>query len=77
MVNPNGRIMLETTTANNDMNKPMMQFHPKKSFANDPTNYWSPNVQCVIDMFNEIGSYTVDSQNHDGHRAWMVLRKNK
>lgn len=75
LVRKNGRIMLETHTLNNNIAKPIMQFHPKNSLVGDSTNFWSPNIPCVIGMFNEVGSYKVESQNISGDRAYMVLRK--
>jgi len=75
LVRKDGRIMVETHTLNNDIAKPIMQFHPKNSLAGDWTNFWSPNIPCVIGMFNEVGSYKVERQGTSGDRAYMVLRK--
>jgi tRNA (mo5U34)-methyltransferase len=77
LLNPNGRIMLETTIRNNDIDKPILEFHPKKSLNNDPTNFWSPNKLCLQLIFEEIGNYTIESFIQQGSRASMIFRKHK
>jgi tRNA (mo5U34)-methyltransferase len=70
----NGRIMLESTMRNCDIDKPLLEFHPKKSLNNDSTNFWSPNGLCLKLMFEEIGDYRVESLS-EGDRGVIVVRK--
>lgn len=76
LLNVNGRIMIETSMRNTDIYKPLMEFHPKRSLNNDPTNFWSPNGLCLKLMFEEIGNYSIDEL-VEGERGVMVVRKNK
>jgi tRNA (mo5U34)-methyltransferase len=75
LLNKGGRIMVESHMRNVGNPIPMMEFHPKNSLNNDPTNYWSPNAACLKAMFEEIGNYTVEDSK-EGDRGTMVVRKN-
>lgn len=75
LLNTGGRIMIETQMANINNPIPLMQFHPKKSLNNDPSNFWSPNGSCLKLMFEEIGNYTVESLK-EGGRGTIIVRKN-
>jgi tRNA (mo5U34)-methyltransferase len=32
---------------------PLMQFYPGKTLSGDPTNYWGPNLSCLVGMLEE------------------------
>ncbi len=49
------RIVVETHVAGNDIPYPCMKFYPDKELNNDPTNFWSPNIQCTKDMMSVAG----------------------
>lgn len=74
LLNNNGRIIIETTMRNLEIDKPLMEFHPKKTLNNDPTNFWSPNTLCLRLMFEEIGNYVVEKI-HEGKRGIMIVKK--
>lgn len=38
-----------------DQDRPMMVFYPDRELANDPTNWWGPNRQCVEAMLRDVG----------------------
>jgi len=40
------------------------RYYKSDSLAGDPTNFWSPNTQCVIDMLHDVGFDVVC------HEAW-------
>lgn len=43
---------------------PIMQFYPGKTLANDPTNYWGPNLACLEAMLGECGFATASRHLH-------------
>jgi len=47
---------------------PLMQFYPGRTLANDPTNYWGPNLSCLQAMLREC-RFTVRSSLVHGSRA--------
>lgn len=47
---------------------PIMQFYPRASLNNDPTNYWAPNLACLVAMLEE-SMFTVERSVLLGHRA--------
>ena len=32
-----------------------MRFYPGKELGDDPSNWWGPNIQCIIDMLKSVG----------------------
>jgi tRNA (mo5U34)-methyltransferase len=48
-------LVLETHLDMTDFPRPAMAFYPGAELADDPTNWWGPNVQCVIDMLRTVG----------------------
>ncbi|MFA6250166.1 MAG: class I SAM-dependent methyltransferase [Candidatus Shapirobacteria bacterium] len=46
---------------------PIMQFYPKKTLNNDPSNYWAPNMACLVAMLEET-NFKVVSQKVNGGR---------
>lgn len=32
---------------------PLMQFYPGRALSGDPTNYWGPNLSCLVGMLEE------------------------
>lgn len=32
---------------------PLMQFYPGRTLSGDPTNYWGPNLSCLVGMLEE------------------------
>jgi tRNA (mo5U34)-methyltransferase len=50
---------------------PLMQLFPGASFANDPTNFWGPNLRCIEDMLEET-EFRVDRSTAYGDRAIVV-----
>jgi tRNA (mo5U34)-methyltransferase len=49
------RLILETLVATDLGEEPRAIYHPAASLNNDPTNFWSPNVACVIAMLKDAG----------------------
>ncbi|MCL4383946.1 FkbM family methyltransferase [Patescibacteria group bacterium] len=42
-------------------NIPLMQFYPKHTLNNDPSNYWAPNLICLNNMLEETSFKVVKS----------------
>ncbi len=42
----------------------LMQFYPKNSLNNDPSNYWAPNLTCLKGMLEETGYKIVTASVH-------------
>jgi len=52
---------------------PIMQFYPGRALQNDPTNYWGPNLRCLLSMVEE-SNWVVLSHHVVGSRAIMNCR---
>jgi len=52
---------------------PLMQFYPGRSLNNDPTNYWGPNLRCLVEMLRE-RRFAVVSHKFNGNRAIVRSR---
>tara|TARA_Y100000310_G_scaffold342508_1_gene446081 strand:- start:2419 stop:3147 length:729 start_codon:yes stop_codon:yes gene_type:complete len=65
LLNDGGRLFLETQLSRLASEKelkepPIMEFHPKDSLNNDSTNFWSPNLPCLVMMLGEADDFIVD-----------------
>jgi tRNA (mo5U34)-methyltransferase len=47
-----------------DLDRPAMIFYPTNELANDPTNWWGPNVACVTSMLRDVGFKRVEHAQH-------------
>lgn len=47
-----------------NQDRPMMVFYPGRELADDPTNWWGPNPQCVKAMLHDIGFPRVEYTPH-------------
>ena len=43
-------LILESHYINTKDNNPVMEFYPEKELNNDPTNWWGPNIKCIVEM---------------------------
>ena len=50
---------------------PLMQLFPAASFANDPTNFWGPNLRCIEGMLEET-EFRVERSQAYRNRAIVV-----
>ncbi len=57
-------LVVETHLALNDDERPGMVFYPDTEAHPDPTTWWQPNVQCVIDMLTTVGFSRVEHAQH-------------
>lgn len=48
-------IVVETATSLNNLRTPAMRFLPSRSLNADPTNFFSPNVACIVAMLEGAG----------------------
>lgn len=48
-------LIVDTETALDTMTEPVMRFFPDRELANDPTNWWAPNIACVKAMLQVAG----------------------
>jgi tRNA (mo5U34)-methyltransferase len=57
--------------------RPAMVFYPGTEAGGDPTNWWGPNAQCVIDMLMTVGFSQVEYAPHplSGSRAFFYAFK--
>jgi tRNA (mo5U34)-methyltransferase len=51
--------------------RPMMQFYPRDSLNSDFTNWWAPNLACLVAMLEE-ANFTVERQLLNGSRGIVV-----
>ncbi len=61
---PRDVLILETEIDAEDYGRPAMVFYPGKELAQDVSNWWGPNRQCVIDMLTTSGFRNVEVQPH-------------
>jgi tRNA (mo5U34)-methyltransferase len=52
---------------------PLMRFYPGRSLADDPTNYWGPNLKCLEEVLRECRFTTLSHVLH-GDRAVLNCR---
>lgn len=48
-------LILESHYIKTQNKEPIMRFYPRKELSNDPTCWWGPNKQCIIDMLKVAG----------------------
>jgi tRNA (mo5U34)-methyltransferase len=47
--------VIETQTDELENPVPVMRFYLGRELANDPTNFWAPNLPCLENMLREVG----------------------
>jgi tRNA (mo5U34)-methyltransferase len=57
-------LVLETHLDMTDTSRSAMAFYPGAELAGDQTNWWGPNVQCVIDMLRTVGFSRIEYTFH-------------
>ena len=69
-------LVVETHIEIIDGDRPAMVFYPGAE-AGDPTNWWGPNLQCVIEMLKTVGFSRVEHEIHplSNHRAFFYAFK--
>jgi len=60
----NSTLIVETHLDALDINRPAMIFYPGAELANDPTNWWGPNIECVKAMLRDVGFLNVRYTRH-------------
>lgn len=50
-----GMLLMETHVSLDQVDKPFMRFYPGTELNGDSTNWWGPNVTCVMDMLQSVG----------------------
>jgi tRNA (mo5U34)-methyltransferase len=53
-------LVVETVTGLNDLDEPVMRFLARGELANDPTNFWVPNVLCLERMLRDFGFKSIE-----------------
>ena len=51
----NDLLIVESTVYHTFTDEPVMRYHLGTELNNDPSNYWTPNEQCLRNMLVEIG----------------------
>jgi tRNA (mo5U34)-methyltransferase len=57
-------LIVETHIDLRDLDRPAMVFYPGRELADDPTNWWSPNPDCMIGLLNNLGFVKIDAAYH-------------
>ena len=52
--------MIETLTAANDLNRPVLQYVPGSSLNNDSSNYFAPNLLALSAMLADLGYTNIE-----------------
>ena len=55
---------------------PAMKFYPRAELANDPSNWWGPNVICIVELLkmNGFARVEVSSGSHDNRNVFHAYR---
>lgn len=69
--------VIESHVDDNDKNgnQSYMRFIPDDSLNNDPSNWWAPSKQCIIDMCKTVGFSTVECIHYHHRRAIFHAKK--
>ena len=57
-------LVVETHLDLRELNRPAMAFYPGRELANDPTNWWGPNEQCMRALLLGLGFSGVEIAAH-------------
>ena len=57
-------LVVETAIDLIDYPRPGMVYYPRTELAGDPSNWWGPNVQCVVEMLQTVGFSRVEHVAH-------------
>ena len=57
-------LVVETHIDLLDYSRPAMVFYPGDEAGGDPSNWWGPNVQCMIDMLKTAGFSRIEHEFH-------------
>jgi len=57
-------LVLETHIDLIGYDRPAMVFYPNDELGGDPTNWWGPNPQCVIEMLKTVGFSRIEYTMH-------------
>ena len=53
-------LVIETVTALNQLDEPVMRYFLGAELNNDKSNYWAPNILCLRRMLSEVGFGRID-----------------
>lgn len=53
-------LVVNTQLGMMDVEQPAAAFYPGSELGNDPTNWWAPNVPCVVGMLTAVGFSDVE-----------------
>ena len=70
---PDGRFVPLRKVSRRLAQIPLMQFYPRRSLYDDPTNYWGPNLACLVAMLGE-SKFEVVSHRLESARAIVQCR---
>lgn len=60
-------LILETHQDALELGRPGMVYYPGKTLANDESNFWGPNPECLYEMLRELGFAKVFYQDHPNY----------
>ena len=63
-----GTTIIESHVDALDYDRPAMVFYPGDTLNRDPTNFWGPNRQCILEMLYECGYARIDIVSERGDR---------
>jgi tRNA (mo5U34)-methyltransferase len=58
------QLIMETQLDMTEYTRPAVAFYPGRELANDPTNWWAPNVPAAIAMLKTAGFANVEHTDH-------------
>ena len=73
-------LIIETHQDLLSINRPAMVFYPGTTLKNDPTNWWGPNPECLVELLHEVGFKQVYYQHNtteEGRGIYHAFRSTK
>jgi len=70
-------LIVETHLDALNESRPAMIFYPKAELANDDTNWWGPNVPCVVAMLKDVGFTDVEVYDHPSEANRGIFRAHR
>lgn len=67
-------LIVETHLDALDIPTPAMIFYPTTELANDDTNWWGPNPQCIEAMLRDVGFPRIETKLHSVHQNRGIFR---
>ena len=67
-------LVVESHIDTQQTERPTMVFYPGAELNNDPTNWWSPNIPCMVGLLKTLGFTKIDVFEHNSRGIFHAWR---